>query len=302
MTDANANSLTLIHFGDLHLWSLGWDRDPAFKRLLGLANLILRRGRKFPFPLAHALIDQLGREEADALLFTGDLTTTALRREFNAGRQLFLPLTQRWDGRFFALPGNHDRYTPQAVRTRLFETMFHTLPAEPPFAVDLNDHWTLVVFDCAVARRVSSRGLLTERQLARLDELLTEGQRRGRRLLVAGHYPLVYPPGHQPGWEHVLPQREAARAILRAHGVQVYLHGHVHNRWRLEDGGLTHLNCGSAGMNGSVPARRPGYLKLRLGPDGLDSVQAHWLRGFAHQQRHAAPQDWSREELASQTL
>jgi len=28
------NALTLIHFGDLHLWRLGWDHDPFFKRFL----------------------------------------------------------------------------------------------------------------------------------------------------------------------------------------------------------------------------------------------------------------------------
>ena len=297
MTPSANQPLTLIHFGDLHLWNIGWDGDPAFKRLLGLANLIVRRGRKFPYAVAQALIERLGGEQADLVMFTGDLTTTSLRREFSVARQLLQPLIEQWGERLIAIPGNHDRYTPRAHQGRLFETLFGNLPGELPLALDLNERWTLAAFDCAVPRPISSRGHLNPQAIARLDALLAEQRRRGRELIVAGHYPLVYPDRHKPGWEHVLPQREAVREVLQAHGVRVYLHGHAHHRWRLEDNGLIHLNCGSAGLNGSTPERRPGYLKLRLGPEGLESVEAHWLRPFSFRERLPEPQDWTVEEL-----
>jgi 3',5'-cyclic AMP phosphodiesterase CpdA len=297
MTEPIQSPLTLIHFGDLHVWNFGLDGDFAFKRLLGLANLALRRARKFPAPLARMFVEQLEREEADFVLFTGDLTTTALKREFAAGRDLVHPLVRRWEDRFIAIPGNHDRYTHRATHSRLFETHFQSPHGDLPFAVDLNDQWTLVAFDCAVPRRVSSRGHVSPQMMESLEQQLAEQHARGRSLIAAGHYPLLYPGHHKPGWEHILPQRDEVLRLLQAHGVQAYLHGHVHHRWRLDAGGLTHLNCGSSGLNGRVPARRPGYLKLTLGEDGLARVEMHWLQPIPHHARNAEPQDWVSELL-----
>jgi 3',5'-cyclic AMP phosphodiesterase CpdA len=295
---ASGERFTLLHFGDLHLWTLGWDRDPAFKRLLGLANVVLRRGRKFPLALAHQFVERIGREPANGILCTGDLTTTALREEFTAARQLLRPLVERWGDRFIAIPGNHDRYTHRASQARLFETMFlDPTPCELPFAVELGAHWTLVAFDCCVPRHVSSRGHVPPATLARLEELLAEHGGRGRNLLVAGHYPIHYPEHHKPSWEHVLPERDTVRRLLMQYGVKAYLHGHVHYRWHLLDGTLAHLNCGPAGMNGQSPARRPGYLKITLGPEGLERVETHWLRPFPHLERHGTAEDWTVEEL-----
>lgn len=269
--------LTLIHFGDLHLWRLGWDLDFTFKRALGLANLIARRGRRFPEPVAQLLVDRLSQEQADFLVFTGDLTTTALRREFLAGRQMLAPLLERWGNHFIAIPGNHDRYTARAVHGRLFESLFLDESREHPFAVDLDNHWTLVGFDCSVARHLTSRGRMHPERIERLSDLLDGQRRRGRNLMAIGHYPLVYPAGITPSWEHVLPERGLVLNTLTAKDVKLYLHGHVHVRWRLQTGSLTHLNCGSAGMIGSRVTRRPGYLKIQLEAGGLISVQAHWL-------------------------
>ena len=269
--------LTLLHFGDLHLWRLGWDFDFTIKRVLGLTNLIVQRGRRFPEGVAQSVIQRLTREEADFVLFSGDLTTTSLRREFEAGRRLLQPLLDRWNGRFIAIPGNHDRYTSRAARQQLFETLFHNGGRELPFTTNLDERWTLVGFDCSVPRHISSRGRLQPELLGRLDAILVRLQEQGRRIAVMGHYPLLYPEGIRPSWEHVLPERALLLAMLKRRGVSLYLHGHSHRRWLIQADGLTHLNCGSAGMVGSHPARQPGYLRIHLGPDGILAVQAHWL-------------------------
>ena len=65
MAAGSAEDLTLIHFGDLHLWRFGVDRDLFPKRLLGLSNLALRRRRAFPQAVAHALVEKLHGEKAD---------------------------------------------------------------------------------------------------------------------------------------------------------------------------------------------------------------------------------------------
>ena len=187
----NRNALTLIHFGDLHVWRLGWDADFYFKRLLGLTNLIVRRGRKFPESIARAVVARLASEEADYVLFSGDLTTTSLRVEFEAGRRLLEPLRAKWGERFLTIPGNHDRYTPRATRLKLFETLFDDRHPDPVWFVGLDDAWTLVSFDVCVPRLLSSRGRIDPAELSRLRVVLESARRRGRRILVMSHYPLA---------------------------------------------------------------------------------------------------------------
>ncbi len=290
--------LTLLLFGDLHLWRLGWDRDFTIKRVLGLANLILRRGRRFPEHIVGTAIRRLVREEADFILFAGDLTTTSLRGEFEAGRRLLQPVLDRWSGRFIAIPGNHDRYTSRATRHQLFESLFLRSHPELPFAMDLDERWTLVGIDCSTPRHFSSRGRLHPELLGRLEQILANLQERGRCIAVMGHYPLVYPTGMKPSWEHVLPERAILLDLLQRRGVSLYLHGHSHRRWLIQEGGMTHLNCGSAGMTGSHSARRPGYLRIQLSPRGILSTQAHWLsqnpKGSG-----ARDEDWRTGDLAS---
>ena len=299
LSAGDAPLLTLIHFGDLHVWRLGLDGELYPKRFFGLANLLLRRGRSFPEGVGRAVVRQISRERADGVLFSGDLTTTSLRAEFLLGRRLLDPIVRRWGERFIAIPGNHDRYTPGAVRARLFESLFLGRRAEFPFALDLDERWTLVGFDCSVARLLSSRGRMSPEGLAPLDAILAEQERRGRRLVVMGHYPLLYPPGRRPSWEHVLPERARVREVLERRGVRVYLHGHTHFRWRLEADGMTHLNCGSAGQAGRHPEHRPGYLKIQLGPGRVESVRAIWLSADPRAADAAA---WRDEELVPQQM
>ena len=288
----------LIHFGDLHVWRLGWDSEYYIKRFFGLANLLLRRGRKFPQALAESVLARLAAEEADYVLFSGDLTTLSLREEFRVGRRLFGPILDRWGERFIAIPGNHDRYTPRAVRDRLFETLFVDNPPRTyPFAVDLNGRWTLVGFDCSEACPLASRGRLGPEGRAQVDAFLETQQQRGRRLIVMGHYPLVYLPGRISKWDHRFSDRDEVLAMLQARGVTAYLHGHYHYRSRIETSGLTHLNCGSSGLDGAVPQRRPGYLKIRLGQDGIESAEAVHLSADAGREQGIG--NWISEELQS---
>jgi predicted phosphodiesterase len=297
------DSLTLVHFGDLHVWRRGMDGDFFPKRFLGRANMALHRGGKFPAEAARRVAERLAGEQADWMLFAGDVSTGALRAEFLAGRALLKPVFERWGDRLIAIPGNHDRYTPRATRDRLFERLFLRRDGDGgndgdggsgcmsgsgddagvnnPFAVDLNATWTLVGVDCAVPRRVISAGRVTPFLLADLDRLLERQRARGRRLIVMGHYPLAYPASGMASWEHALRpiERQAMLEILRSRGVELYLHGHKHRRCLLRAGGLLHVDCGSAGMAGKDEARRPGYVRIVLDgdPSSAPRVEAHWL-------------------------
>ena len=293
----DTDSLTLIHFGDLHLWRYGMDGDPYLKRWLGLANLFLRRHRWFPPAVADALAERFINEQSDWILFCGDLTTTGLRAEFDAARRLFEPLRQRIGERLVAIPGNHDRYTPKVARNNLFERNFLAANQDYPFAVDLNDHWTLIALDLSRPRLISARGEIDDALLARIRDLLDRQRTRDRRLIVMGHYPLVDSPSGHHGWSHQLVGREKVLAELERAGVVVYLHGHVHKRCRIDHNGVTHINCGSAGRIGpSNPLRRAGYTQIQLGPERLESVQAVWLTNDPPYTTTHPPQ-WSSAEL-----
>jgi predicted phosphodiesterase len=100
-------------------------------------------------------------------------------------------------------------------------------------------------------------------------------------------------------WEHALPERDRVRELLERRGVRLYLHGHKHRRWRLEAGAMTHLNCGSAGLAGRHPERRPGYLKIHLGPARVESVRAVWLSANPPA---AEAEAWREEELFPQQV
>ncbi|MCL5271339.1 MAG: metallophosphoesterase [bacterium] len=289
--------LTLVHFGDLHVWRWGWDGDFYIKRAFGLANLVLRRARAFPPGVAGAVAARLVTEQADYAVFSGDLSTTSLRREFEAGRELLEPLLDRWRERFIAIPGNHDRYTPRAAEGRLFERLGLPAAGENPFVTDLDGGWTLVGIDLSTPRPFSARGRFGPDLLARVGDLLSAQRARGRRLAVMGHYPLVYPACVPTAWSHGLAGRAELRQALERTGVAVYLHGHKHYRWRVDRGGVVYLNCGSAGMAGHDRARRPGYVKLRLGPDGLVAATAYWL---TEAWQPGEPPDWRSAELAPQ--
>jgi len=240
---------------------------------------VLRRGRKFPESIARDVTTRLASEEADYVLFSGDLTTTALRAEFEAGRQLLQPLRARWGDRLLTIPGNHDRYTPRATRRLLYESLIDKHPLHAVWSRDLDATWTLVALDVCVPRLLSSRGRLDPVALERLRIVLGDLRKRGRRVIVMSHYPVAYPDRLHSSWNHVLPERERLLHLLHDSGVALYLHGHYHRRWKMESGGLTILNCGSAGYNGSTPERSPGYLRLRLSPQGLEKAEAVYLSG-----------------------
>ncbi len=296
MTDSNAQSptppadserLTLLHFGDLHVWRFGWDVGLSPKPLLGLTNLAFKRARAFPRTVLDAVVERLAGETVDHMLFTGDLTTASLPREFEAATTLLKPLMQRWEGRFHCIPGNHDRYTPRSTRKSYFEKLFLGRAQTYPFTVELNRHWALTGFDCTLPRFFTSRGHMNPHRLAQLEAELAREELQGRRLILMGHYPLVYPPAMHVAWEHALPERERLQELFMRHKVRLYLHGHKHNRWLLRTGEMLHLNCGSAGMAGPTSERRPGYVKIYLRGAGIERIEACVMAAEMDPQRPA---------------
>ncbi|HXD89183.1 MAG TPA: metallophosphoesterase [Urbifossiella sp.] len=241
-------TVSLAHFSDVHLTSdrLGWRmRDLFGKRASGWVNVaVLGRGHRFR--LANAVVDAMKRDfrdrRFDRLVFSGDATTMAFDREMQkAAESLGVGDATLPPG--LAVPGNHDLYTPAAVRSRAFERAFapwqqgqRLVPEETyPFAQKVGHVW-LIALNSARANRLpwDATGQVGTAQLQRFKALmatLNDGPR-----IVVSHYPLLTR-GRKPEshWHGLKDWREVRDAAAEC-GVNLWIHGHKHSWYYLEAG------------------------------------------------------------------
>ncbi len=112
------------HISDLHFFKLQWNPLQFFsKRWLGNLNLLFHRknalvpdGLTTLFPVFH-------EKKVDAVLITGDLTTTTHEDELLLAKR-FVDCLKAENFKVFTLPGNHDQYTKKAFREKTFYQFF----------------------------------------------------------------------------------------------------------------------------------------------------------------------------------
>ncbi len=266
--------MRILHFGDIHFWQLGLDADFYYpKRVLGTANLWLRRRHRFPPQLARDAAAAVLAEAADAVIFSGDMSTMSREQEFAEAARAFAPMVEKWGERFFAIPGNHDRYTPRSVRLGGYERHFPYAAfgaGERVRTADLGG-LRVVGFDASRPYRVRSNGLLDQALEDELDGVLAAG---GTQVLV-GHFPFAYPGGAEGKWDHKLLGDERLAALVGRHRPPLYLHGHKHHRWALRDPRAPEtlcVNCGPAGMASPDPAKHAGWVLIEVGADGTPAA------------------------------
>jgi 3',5'-cyclic AMP phosphodiesterase CpdA len=244
----------LAHFSDIHFTVSPLALDPFLlrgKRLAGSLNYYLGRGRRFAAVQERikALLDDVDSQAADHVLCTGDLTAVSAPAEFAGCAQLFgHRLTQ--PHRFTVIPGNHDRYTPDAVERRLFEGTFGSLSPEPfPWRKRLMDGVTLVALDvtrpCAL---LDSSGLCGAAQLSALRQLLIDPALQGELVIVALHYGLLTRFGTRDRRSHGIRDDKSLLSLLADPQVHVdlVLHGHMHQAYCALHAGRTMICAGSA--------------------------------------------------------
>lgn len=275
--------MQVIHFGDIHVWDLkvAWTDLFYLKRWLGGANLLLNRRKKFPPAYGEAVVEEILRQEADLVVFSGDMTTTSLPSEFTRCAERFAPLREKWGERFFVIPGNHDRYTPRSVKAGLYEAAFPYGTVDPETrlrTLELDPDWVVVGFDCSEPFAVMSNGLFTDQLADALEACLEQQRSAGKNIILTGHFPYAYPPGILPGTHHLLIKAERLEALVATYQPVVYLHGHKHIRWLMNPPSTVHtacINCGPAGMKSEHPAQRAGFVRFTLSDQGkLEKVFA----------------------------
>ena len=286
--------MRIVALGDLHYYQLftaPWNL--VGKRVLGQMNLWLRRRKAFVPDALSPAIEHAISLSPDLFLFTGDLTTTALRPEFEHVRRVLKPVLDRFPA--LIIPGNHDRYTLTATRRRRIESFFpEHVPDTFPHARRLMEGWQLLAVDSAVPRFINARGRCGEAQLARMRNLI-DHTTNPDALIVMCHYPAMLPPWINDKTGHRLDDAPDLRDVLRNAAPRkiVCLHGHVHRPWLFqpEETGLSHLTFINAGAPCRVSEPYPfgqGFWEIEL--DTPNRAPGHCVKLRHHVPR--APRRW----------
>ena len=268
--------MRIVVLGDLHFYQLAiWPWQLFSKRLLGQANLWLNRRRHFKPSLWPSVRDQVLARAPDALLCSGDFTTTALPREFRTARTAWADLVETLGPSLgsFVVPGNHDRYTYASARKRLFEGAFEPWTSQEkwPARWMLGDQTQLIGLDPTRPNRFNASGKLGDAQLSKLRVCLDEVP-AGHRILILCHYPIGTPeelPDEAPG--HGLQDSEALiDTLAESERAITYLHGHIHWPWKWTPPNapnVTALNAGAPMLTGSQYPQGQGFLEIEIPDD-----------------------------------
>lgn len=273
--------MRIVLFGDIHLyrlWLTPWQL--ISKRILGQTNLILNRRQRFQHERLGPMIEKAIEIDPDMLLLSGDVSTTSLKREFADVQAALKPLADRVPT--VLVPGNHDRYTFAAARTRVIDRMLcEWVPQQFPHTRALTDRWHLLALDAAVPRLYNARGRLGMPQFEQAKAYI-ESLDASQGVVVLCHYPCALP-GHVHEHEsHALEERDALReALANCAARVVYLHGHIHQPWHHEPGDgsgvpFTCIDAGSPCMKDSKHPNGQGFYEIELPDDpGGDLVVRH---------------------------
>lgn len=257
--------MKLLAMGDVHvaqMWPMPWQL--LGKRLLGQVNHWINRRKRFDARRLAPLLKQLNTHEPDAIVHTGDFTTTASDHEFRTARKLFEALWNRQPT--VVIPGNHDRYTFTAARMKRVERHLGKWMAdEYPAATDLGENLRVIQLDAAIPTWYSAAGRLGEMQCDALAKMLESSA--DKVILMLCHYPLGTPSHVAPeGMTHRLTDQPRLREVLRqSQRPMLYLHGHMHQSWCYRPAELPNvvsLNLGACIMSDAEHPDGQGYVEL----------------------------------------
>ncbi len=276
--------MRILHVSDLHYWHI--TLNPlrlAGKRFLGMSNLLLNRAWKFRREALPALVAYARELRPDHIIFTGDLTTTALEEEFIAVRAALEPLSPT-PSMITMIAGNHDRYTRTATHDRLFEKYFGEYAPERafPWVKRLGTETAILGLDACPRARISARGSISVDQLDKALHLLEAVKPPILHLLVMCHYPVALPDGVKEAKGHGLEGTDDLRRFLQSQGPLLFCHGHVHIPWVYSPPDLSNVVClnpGAAIQFRSEEGTSGRLLEIVL--DGRDAeIKRHSLRDY----------------------
>ena len=245
------------HISDLHFSRLTWNPAQFFsKRWLGNLNLFLSRRHRFSAEYLSSLPSLLKELHVDAVIITGDLTSTSHESEFSQAKQFIESLGQK----VYLLPGNHDQYTKGAYKKQLFYQFFDPLYSETSplnlkedglSLIEFAKGWWLIGLDTAIATSLlSSNGYFSPELEIKLESALQQIPSNHNVVLV-NHFPIF---SNESSRKSLL-RKEALKAVIERHPqIKLFLHGHTHRHCiaNLQNSGLPIIvDSGSIAQNES---------------------------------------------------
>lgn len=227
------------HVSDLHIWRLADVRVRDFlgKRAVGGTNLFLHRNSSHSPAVVRKALSRLEELGVDHVCISGDLTNLALPSEFEAAREVVQEIRDSLN-RVSIIPGNHDYYTPDAVRRRLFENTFgdwlsSDLPAYQlstgyPFCHLRGDVAVVGLNSGMATPPFFATGRVDEDELRAAAALLDDPVVRRRFKVVMVHHPLLPTEGMRHEQMRHLVNAHDVLTMLRHKDVNLAIHGHNH--------------------------------------------------------------------------
>ena len=270
--------MRLALIGDIHLFQTQVHPTRLFgKRLLGHTNLMLNRRFRFNHRVLGPLIDRVEALNPDAVLLSGDVTTTSLEDEFHDVARYLEPLSKKFP--MVIVPGNHDKYTFRSARKQRMGThMGGMLPESFPHIQPLNKSWQLLGLDSAEPQLFWSRGALGHEQM-QATQAFIKTLTKDDGLVVLCHYPAKTPAGIPHSWGHALAEAKPLHDMLTASPARVvFIHGHVHKPWQWDpangsktgngdNSGLMYLNAGAPCLTSHKYPFGQGFWEVNLPDD-----------------------------------
>ena len=222
-------AFTLAHLSDPHLPPLPKARlrDLAGKRALGYLNWTRNRHKYHRREVLDALVADMQAQRPDHIAVTGDLVNLALEAEFTPAQAWIESVGT--PQQVTVVPGNHDAYV-RATRHHFAGTFKDYLRGDAeadgaafPFLRRRGPLALIGVSSAVPTLPLMATGRLGRTQLDALDRSLAQlsDEEAFRVLLV--HHPL-----HSGSRIKRLTDSKALRAVLKARGVDLILHGHDH--------------------------------------------------------------------------
>jgi 3',5'-cyclic AMP phosphodiesterase CpdA len=273
--------MRIIHLSDIHVWRYVFNPLRLLnKRAIGMADLMLRRARRFQLGRLQGVLERVRSLAPDHVLVTGDLSTTALSEEFRLARGALGTLGLE-AACITVIAGNHDRYTSGSMRRRRFENWFGAFAAsgEYPWLRKIGPGTAILGLD-ASRSHLTATGWLPPAQLAQARALVADPDLRPRRLIVACHYPVAAPPvyAHELALKR-LKNAASLAAWLAEIGPHLYCCGHVHAAWAFLPPNVPDqlcLNAGAPLLRDRSGLRPPGFLEIVLHEEDVTVTHHAW--------------------------
>ncbi len=225
--------LKVAHISDLHLFSSAFELADFFsKRMLGQLNYLLKRKKHFKGEQLFKLKELFEQEQVEYVLVSGDLSCSSLEAEFKLGRVLFHEM-EKIGIKCFFVPGNHDHYTLDAQRKKLFYQYYENQAQNKLFSLKnhgaeaflLKENIWYIGLDTALPTGLlSSHGIFSHIEEKTLQEIFRKIPQNDKIILV-NHFPFL----DVTSYRKTLKRRKVLMSMLEQQkNVLFYLNGHTH--------------------------------------------------------------------------